>query len=203
MKPLPWKRRVVVTRDIELTLTSPPELHIAYASMFLQLETPRHLMHAGFQDARREWLGVIADALHRGLPIPEKDFDELVEILKKIADAETPAKAFGLSDDKRKQRTIDLDGLNRIAWTVHYYSKQGFPLGTSNKKESAFMMAAKSLGFKTETRLQKEARRAQEGWDLFGHGIMELCNGRAWEQALPPLKKITRKPRKKKITPTQ
>lgn len=193
-----WKRRVVVTGDIEITNASPPALLLAYAEVFQNIKTPRHLMRAGYQDARREWLGVIADALQRGLPIPECDFEEIVLMLKKIADGELPAVVFCLDDDARKKRKINLQALHEIANTVYAFYKQGYPLVEESKKvETAFMMTAKSLGFKTETRLKKEARRARQGWEIFGVSITEFWETGIWEEPFPSIEKLTAKTRKK------
>lgn len=197
INPKNWKRRAVRTCDVEITLESDSILRGYYQVVEGRLEEPRHYMRAGFQDDRLEWLRVVADALGKGLPIPKNDFEELIDILKGVADGVLPAKAFGLDSDKRKQRTIDLKGLREIAETVYIYSKQGYPLSASKNKDSAFVMAAKSLGFKTETRTRKEARRAQQGWEIFGGSITTFWETGTWREPFPPIEKLTPKQRKK------
>lgn len=189
-----WKRQVTATCDIDLTEKSAPALCLAYFSVAGKLEAPRYLMGAGYQDQRREWLGVIADALQKGHPIPTADFLEVVGMLKKVADGKPPAKAFGLNiAPGRKKETERLNQMHRIADAVFRYHKHGHPIsvepsGKLGTPESAYCMAAKCHGVKES--------HAREAWELFGESLSKFYTGGLWQEPFPSEKKLNQKKRK-------
>lgn len=189
-----WKRQAVATCNVEITGKSAPALRVGYVSVSSKLEDPRYLMGAGYQDQRREWLGVIADALQKGLPIPEDDFLDAVAMLKRVAEGEPPAKAFGLSNGRgRKKETERLNNLRRIAGAVFRYSKQGHPISIEPSSklgtpESAYCMAAKCHNVKES--------RAREAWELFGESLSRFYAGGLWQEPWPSVKKLNSKKRK-------
>ena len=189
-----WKRQATAACDIEITEKSAPAARVAYVSVASKLEAPRYLMGTGYQDQRREWLGVIADALEKGEPIPTADFLEVVAMLKKVADGELPAKAFGLINARgRKKETERLNQMHTIADTVFRYSKTGHALSVepSSKPgtpESAYCMAAKCHGVKES--------HARDAWELFGESLSQFYAGGLWEEPFPSVKKLNRKKRK-------
>lgn len=193
-----WNRRVVVTSNLEVTKESPSVLMLHYLSVHSRIRDSKHFMQAGFQDDRLEWLGIIADALQKGLPIPEADFEEVVNALKKISEGTPAAKAFGLTEDKRKRRKIDLEKMHQIARSVYYYSKNGYPLADSSKKDSAFVMAARDWGSGSdnEVRREREARRARQAWEIFGESITQFYETGLWEEPFPSIEKLTSSLRK-------
>lgn len=189
-----WKRRAVATCDVELTENSAPALRVGYMSVSSELEAPRYLMGAGYQDQRREWLGVIADALQKGLPIPQSDFLEIVAMLKNVADGEPPAKAFGLSNaNGRKKETERLNQMHKIADTAFRYSKLGHPLCMNQSKKenapiSAFRLAAADHEVKDS--------HVRDAWELFGESLTKFYAGGLWQEPLPSVKKLNSKKRK-------
>lgn len=204
-----WKRRVVVTTNLEITKESPSTLHLYYASVSMRLEQPRHFMRAGFQDDRLEWLGVIADALQKGLPIPEADFEEIVGALKRISEGTPAAKALGLTEDKRRRRKIDLNKMHQIASSVYYYSKNGHPITDNSSSpdalDCAYAMAAKEWGLDIDNNRENRElgiRRARQAWEIFGESITQFFETGLWNEPPPSIEKLTsslrKKPKKKK-----
>ncbi len=191
-----WKRQAVATCDIEITEECAPAVRDHYVSVASKLEVPRHLMRNGYQDQRREWLGVIADALKNGSPIPEVDFLEVVKMLKNVADGALPAEEFGLHSTRgRKKDTGRLNQMHKIADEVFRYSKCGHSLsvapsskiGTSN---SAYDMAA--------TKFNVKESHAREAWELFGESLTKFYADGLWQEPLPSATKLNMKKRRQK-----
>ncbi len=189
-----WKRQAVASCNIEITEKTTSAVRIGYLSVAGKLEVPRNLMGAGYHDQRREWLGVIADALEKGYPIPEADFLEVVAMLKKTADGEPPEKAFGLNNSRgRKKETERLNRLRKIAIEVYAFSKDGHPLSVEpsakiGTKASAYSMAAQ--------RCKVKERLARDAWDLYKDVLLDFYKGAMWQESLPSKDKLTNKKRK-------
>lgn len=186
-----WKRRAVATCNVEISAESPSAVRVGYASVSKRLEAPRHLAAAGYQDQRREWIGIIADALGKGLPVPEADFLEIVAMLKRAAGGDDVAEAFGLKRSKGgKKDTERLNRLHGIAEVVFAFSKKGHPLSVESSKEvgapdSAYIKADELLGI--------GVREAREAWVLFGESLRKFYGDGLWEEPLPTAKKLTRR----------
>lgn len=191
-----WKWRAVLTSDVEITKESPTLLHVRYLSVFTRIDKLGYLARADYQDKRRAWLGIVADALQKGLPIPEDDFDELALMLKQIADGMSPEKALGLDSDKRKQRSSNrLGKLHQIAHSVFYYSRNGHPLTEHSSAADASVSAIQ----KAADHFKVKARYAQEAWEIFGEVISRRFDEGLWNEPRPGIKKLTRKPRSKSV----
>lgn len=193
-KSIEWKRQSVATCNVEITEKSTGALRGAYYSVAYKLKDPRYLMGAGYQDQRREWLGVITDALEKGLPIPEADFLEVVAMLKKVADGEPPAEAFGLKKAPGGTRNVErLNKMHCIADAVFRYNKQGHPISVEPSKKSgslptAYRMAAADYDVNDS--------HAREAWELFGESLLQFYAGGLWEEPMPSVKKLNSKKRK-------
>lgn len=186
--PKAWKRKAVRTLDVEITLESDQLLRAYYLKVKNDLEHPRHLMRAGYLNERRDWLGGITNALQKGWPIPEDDFNELIAALQAIALGEAPAKALGLHPRKgRRKDPLLLEKQHKVANDVYSFFKAGHPLsveGVTNK-DSAFSRAAEACGV--------PERMAREAWMIFGETIREFWETGIWEENLPSVKKLTQK----------
>lgn len=186
--PTGWKRKAVRTLDVEITPESDPVLRAYYLKVNSDLDHPRHLMRAGYLNERRDWLGSIANALQKGWPIPEDDFNELIAALQAMASGEAPAKAMGLNPRKgRSKDSLLLEKQRKVAGDVYSFSKAGHPLSVEGvtSKDSAFYRAAEANGV--------PERMAREAWAIFGETIREFWETGIWQENLPSVKKLTQK----------
>lgn len=190
-KPIKRERKAAVTCDIEITENSSPALRVGYVSVSSKLQSPRYLMGAGYLEQRCEWLGVIADALKKGDPIPTDDFLEVVAMLKRVADGESPATAFGLARSSGRQQDSErLEKMHEIADIVFRYSKAGHPIGEVRSKKpdapvGAFRMAAAYFDVSD--------RQVKEAWSMFGESLSRFYAGGLWEEPWPSKERLTRR----------